>query len=199
MYVPSRNNACQILSLGNLQSERGAEPLHEVHSARVGARRSQRIVVGAVLEPALLPCVASVRGRDRATERPCDGPAQIRIARHSEPQCRRHGEDPLPDRNEQKHAADEIRREFGHSASAARGKERAALAREGDETIGRAMGAVDAAEAVRGVAAREEAAQLVLDVARQAPAAVLVLEPGEERLQVLADERVQGRRRRVAA
>lgn len=61
------------------------------------------------------------------------------------------------------------------------------------------MGAVDAAEAVRGVAAREEASQLLLDVARQAPAAVLVLEPGEERLQVLADERVQGHRRRVAA
>ncbi|MEM6675861.1 MAG: hypothetical protein AAF726_23630 [Planctomycetota bacterium] len=58
---------------------------------------------------------------------------------------------------------------------------------------------MDTAEAVRGIAAREDAAQLLFDVAWQAPAAVLVLEAGEEGLQVLADEGVERRGRSVAA
>ena len=61
------------------------------------------------------------------------------------------------------------------------------------------MGAVDPAEPVGGITAGEEAAQLLLDVTRESPPAMLVLEAGEERLQVLADEGVERRSRRVAA
>ena len=105
----------------------------------------------------------------------------------------------MPNRDWRQHAVDEVRCELGHPTPVARGAERAALAREGDEQVGRTVGAVDAAEAVREIAAREEAVQLLLDVERQAPAAVLVLDACKERLQVFADEGVERRSRRVAA
>lgn len=85
MYVPSRNSACRIFSLGNVECERRPEPLHEVHGARVGSRDAQRIVDGAGLEQSHFLCAPPVRRRHCPQERAGYRPAQIRIARHPQP------------------------------------------------------------------------------------------------------------------
>jgi len=203
----------------DVQREGRPEALHEVHRARVGARDAQRIRalgfctrcfgarrfgtrsfrVGAELEEALLFRAPPVGRGYGPQEGPGDGSAQAGIAGHAQAQRPGDREDPLPHGDGREHPLDEVRRNLGHPAPPARGAEGATLAREGDEQVGGAVGTVDPAEAVGGIAAGEEAAQLLLDVARESPAAVLVLEAGEERLEVLAHEAVERRRRGIAA
>ena len=110
------------------------------------------------------------------------------------------GEDPLADRERREDVVVQVRGDFHHPAGVAGGADAAALAREGDQALGGAVVTPDAGEAVSQDPAPEVGPEVVFDPARHAVAPGVGLGgPGEERLEVVLHDGVEGRGRRSAA
>ncbi len=119
------------------------------------------------------------------------GAGELVVPREEIAEAERQGEHPLPYRHTREHGVDEVRRLRGHPPPAAARAEPAALARERDEPLERAVATPDAREAARQDAAGEELAQLALDEVGEASAVVAKGRLAQELLEVIADDPMQ--------
>ena len=128
---------------------------------------------------------------ERAEKRAKHLARELRVVRAAVAKWIGEREHPLPDRHHGKDAIDEMRSGVGHPAAATGRAEAAPLAREGHEAIVAAVVAVQAKKAVGEDAAAQEGAEIVLDEVRRG--ALASPRPGEEGLDLLADDAVQER------
>ena len=160
-WTPSRNSAWKCTFSPS------EEPKRWTKLTAPGTR-----CAGSVLESAsprsrrTAAAAAAVGGADRAEEGAGDLAEEGGVTGQGEAQVPGEAEDPLANRDRGEDALDEVGGDLVHAAAAAGGAEASALTGEGDEEVGLAGAALEANEAVRGVAAAEERAELLLDVAR---------------------------------
>jgi hypothetical protein len=110
------------------------------------------------------------------------------------------GEHPLADRQRWQDVVIEMSGDLHHAAGVARRADAATFAGEGHEALGGAVVAPDAGEAVGEDSAAEVGPEVLLDPARHALAPWVCLGgPGQERLEVVLDDGVEGRGRGPAA
>lgn len=162
----------------------------QVQAAPEALRKADRRA--AALRDAEGACTLALGAEDLADEDAADGRKCAVVAGKQKPELERHAQDPLPDRHLWEHAIDEVRGRPAHAPGIAGGANPAALAREGDEQLARALTATGAQEAVRVNAAAKVGAKLGLHVARQ-PSLVLLARRGEEGFEVRGDELVEQR------
>jgi hypothetical protein len=112
----------------------------------------------------------------------------------------RDGEHPLADRQRRQDMIVQVSGDLAHAPGVAGGADAAALAGEGHETLGGAVVAPDAGEAVGQDAAAKVGAEVLRDPARHTLAPWVGLGgPGQEGLEVVLDDGVEGRGGRSTA
>ena len=99
-----------------------------------------------------MPRPAAERAEHRAYEDAGDGPAQRMIPRQHVPQAMRQTQYPLTERYLREHVIDQVRRAFGHAATAAARAHGAPLTRERHEPIEAAASATEARKATGALA-----------------------------------------------
>ena len=148
------------------------------------------VAVGAIDK--LLARASAIGGIDGPDERSGDASQEGWVAGEGEAKVPGEAQDPLAHGDRREDALHEVGGYLVHTAAAAGGAEAATFTGERDEEIGAAGAALEAGEAVGGVAAAQERVKLFLDVAGEAAAAVVVLEAGEEGREVLAEQGWEG-------
>ena len=147
---------------------------------------------GTALHPSLTPPISrtpSLRGKE-GTEKGSKGVAgECCVVGTSVAKRVGEGEDPLADGHFRQHAVHEMRGGVGHAPAAARRAEATPFAREGDEAIESTVIAAKPQEAVGEDSAFEVGAEFFLDEVGQR--ALALPRPREERLEMLANDRVQ--------
>ncbi len=159
--------------------EAGAEAVQEGDGAEGGIGRG---VGGGVPQ----------RSPDEPEQDGEDASDQDRIAGEEGAEPFGEGEHPLAHGHVGDHVIAQVGCDFGHAAGGAGGADAAALAAEGEESLLSAGVTAQAGEAVGEDSAGEVAAEVVLDPGWNA-AAVRLLRLGEEGLEVVLDDGVEGR------
>jgi hypothetical protein len=167
--------------------EGGAEAVQEGDGAELCVDRSTR-------------AGAAQRGADGAQQDAEHVTGEARVVGEEGADPLRQGEHPLAEGQRRQDLVGEVGGHLHHAAGVAGGAGAAALAGEGDQTLGGARVATDAGEAVSEDAATQVGTEVVLHPGRHALAVGVGRGGvGEEGLQVVLDEGVEGRGGGIAA
>jgi hypothetical protein len=118
--------------------------------------------------------------------------AQIVIPGELIPEPRRERQNPLPDGDIRQAIVHQVGGAFRHATAAATRAEPASFTRERDESIHATRPAVEPREPARQPAAPQERAEFLLDETRQAFSVALARGLLAKRLEMIADDLVQG-------
>jgi hypothetical protein len=161
--------------------EGGAEPVEEGDGTDLRVEASAGTAV-------------SQGGPNGAEEDPEHGPGEGGVVVEEGADPFGDGEHPLADRQRRQDVIVQVGGDLHHSPGVARGAHAAALAGEGYEALGGAVVAPDPGEAMGQDAAAQVGPEVLLDPARHALAPWVGLGgPGQESLEVVLDDGVQGR------
>jgi hypothetical protein len=146
---------------------------------------------GFAVGDALSTSGATIPAEDGPDEDVADAAAELAIEGQEVAQPDRDREYPLSHGNPWYHAIDEVRCTVRHPAASTGRTETPALAREGDQGVLAAGGAVDPSEAVGQDSAAQVGAELLLHEIGEPPASSQLLGLVEESLQGLLDDLIQ--------